>query len=263
MRRFSPLSKGEDKEDFINVLTVDDDPVQLELLKMFFKIYDPAINIESITTPEETLEKLKTNKYDCIVADHKMPGMTGIELAQRIKGNLEIPFILYTGHGSEEIASDAFKASIDDYVKKESDPEHYKELAKRIRIAVERYRSENKAGRSARRKEIALPDFPKVEIKDKDVVITWEDGREELWGRTDTDKMSAGANKGIELGLKSISYVESRLADSIDEIVEELLEVGIPPKYLDRIVNEGYDGIKKLLIKLYYNRQDIGLNDKK
>lgn len=236
----------------INVLTVDDEPAQLELLTMYLEEYDPGIHVEPVTSPAETLRRLKDNAYDCIIADHKMPGMTGVELAQRVKENQQIPIILYTGQGSEEVASDALHAGVDDYLRKEPDPEHYRVLASRIREAVKRYRT-----RSGKRpRSVALPEYPKVEMRGNQVVIVWEDGREESWGSEDADRIDAGVGEGIELGLKSISYVEKQLARSIDEIRGDLQDIGIPEKYLDDIVSEGYEGIKKLLIKLYYRNKN-------
>jgi putative methionine-R-sulfoxide reductase with GAF domain len=52
-----------------------------------------------------------------------------------------MPFILYTGQGSEEVAAKAFGVGIDDYLRKESEPAHYQVLARRIMYAVERTRT--------------------------------------------------------------------------------------------------------------------------
>ena len=48
-----------------------------------------------------------------------MPKMNGIELAQKIRETSDIPIILYTGQGSEEVAELAFSVGIDDYLRKE------------------------------------------------------------------------------------------------------------------------------------------------
>jgi PAS domain S-box-containing protein len=69
-----------------------------------------------------------------------MLDINGIELAKKIKEMTDIPIIIFTGHGSEEIASEAFAAGIDDYMRKEFGESQFHVLAKRIRTNVERYK---------------------------------------------------------------------------------------------------------------------------
>ena len=68
--------------------------------------------------------------------------MNGIELAQKVREKSDIPFILYTGQGSEDVAELAFSAGVDDYLRKETEPTHYQVLAKRIKHTVEKHRTE-------------------------------------------------------------------------------------------------------------------------
>jgi PleD family two-component response regulator len=135
----------------IIVLHVDDDSDLLLYAKRFIEEADPIIQIESITSPRVALQILKEKPFDCIVSDYVMPGMNGIELALQIKEVTTIPFILYTGQGSEEVASEAFAAGVDDYFRKEYDPCHYQVLARRIRTLVEKRWIENNLLESKRR----------------------------------------------------------------------------------------------------------------
>lgn len=127
------------QEDLIRVLHVDDDPDHLMMSKRLLEMYDSAIQVVSVSSPEEALQKAET--FDCLVLDYQMPRMNGIELARRIREKTDTPIIIYTGKGSEDVASSAFEAGIDDYLKKEFERSHYQVLAKRIRMAVERYRA--------------------------------------------------------------------------------------------------------------------------
>ena len=130
-------------DDAIRVLHVDDEETQLKFAKAFLEMADQSIHIESVASPEEALRLLKTEAYDCVVSDFQMPGMDGIEFARRIREFSDIPLIIYTGRGSEEVAEAAFTGGIDDYIRKEINPSHYQVLAKRIRAAVEKHRAEN------------------------------------------------------------------------------------------------------------------------
>jgi len=129
-----------DPLDEIRILHVDDDVNQSEFLQYFLPEMDEAFRIDFVSDPCQVMEKMGSEIYDCVVTDYQMPKMNGIELAEKIRESFDIPIIIYTGQGSEEIAEAAFSAGIDDYLRKEMDPSHYQVLAKRIRNVVEKKR---------------------------------------------------------------------------------------------------------------------------
>lgn len=140
--RFPALSqkKGIQKvsrKDSIRVLNIDDDPDQLIISKRCMEKIDPAIEVDSTTSPKEVFDRL--DSYDCIVSDCQMPKINGLELAKKVKEISDIPFILYTSLGSDYVAEKAFSIGVDDYVRKEFDREHYNELVKRVKIVVENH----------------------------------------------------------------------------------------------------------------------------
>lgn len=125
-----------------HVLIVDDEPSQMELAKLNLEDSDLSFTITTTLSASEALKLLRDNSFDCIVSDYKMPEMNGVQLCTEVRKTSEIPFIIYTARGSEEVASAAFAAGIDDYVRKEATSAHYKLLAKRIRHTVEKKRAE-------------------------------------------------------------------------------------------------------------------------
>jgi PAS domain S-box-containing protein len=131
-----------DPSDEIRILHVDDDVNQSEFLQYFLPEMDEAFSIDSVCDPCQVFEKMESERYDCVVTDYQMPKINGIELAEKIKESFDLPIIIYTGQGSEEVAEAAFSAGIDDYLRKEMDPSHYQVLAKRIRQVVEKNRTE-------------------------------------------------------------------------------------------------------------------------
>ena len=131
-----------DRRRPIRILHVDDEENQLEFTKLFLEEIDKDVVIDSVSDPDEAVRLASRNSYDCIVSDYKMLTMSGIELAQRVRERSRVPFILYTGQGSEEVAQSAFEAGVDDYLKKEPEPSHYQVLAKRVRQNVDKYRAE-------------------------------------------------------------------------------------------------------------------------
>jgi PAS domain S-box-containing protein len=78
-----------------------------------------------------------------------MPGMNGIEFLRVIRADYpNLPFILYTGKGSEEVASEAISAGVTDYLQKEGGTDQYAILANRIVNVAERYHLEQQAERT-------------------------------------------------------------------------------------------------------------------
>lgn len=82
--------------------------------------------------------------------------MDGLDVLEAIRADApELPFILFTGKGSEEIASEAISAGITEYLQKEGGTEQYKILANRIEQAVSRRRAEKQVTRGFRAIESA------------------------------------------------------------------------------------------------------------
>jgi CheY-like chemotaxis protein len=124
-------------------LHIDDEDVQLGFTKSFLEGMDGAIQVISAKNPQEVLNLLTSETFDCVVCDYQMPEMDGIELSQRIRDTSDVPIIIYTGRGSEEVAERAFEVGINDYIRKEINPSHYQVLIRRIRAAVEKHRGES------------------------------------------------------------------------------------------------------------------------
>ena len=91
----------------------------MELTKLNLELADPSFRISITLNPVEALELIKHLHFDCIVSDYQMSDMNGIQLGAEVKKINNTPFIIYTGRGSEEVASIAFYAGVDDYVQKE------------------------------------------------------------------------------------------------------------------------------------------------
>jgi len=137
---------------------VDDE--EDKLLMGFLKDSDPALRVDTVNSAREALSLLETSEYDCVVCDYQMPEVNGIQLARQVKKSQEMPFIIYTGQGSEEVAQAAFAAGVDDYVRKEVFPSHYTVLANSIRQAVEKRRAENELRDSLETSSLVLEHIP-------------------------------------------------------------------------------------------------------
>jgi len=137
--------------DRIRVLHVDDDPDLAEVTASFLEREDSRIAVETASNATEGLDRLDDpdTGVDCIVSDHDMPGPNGIEFLEAVRErDPDLPFILYTGKGSESVASEAISAGVTDYLQKGGGTEQYEILANRVVEAVEKRRIEREADRT-------------------------------------------------------------------------------------------------------------------
>jgi len=126
----------------IRVLHVDDERGIAELTADFLERESADIEVVTETSVRDGLDRLASESIDCIVSDYEMPGRNGLEFLERVRAEHgDVPFVLFTGKGSEEIASDAISAGVTDYLQKEPGTDQYTVLANRIENAVEHHRS--------------------------------------------------------------------------------------------------------------------------
>lgn len=127
----------------IHVLYVDTDLA--EPSGRMLERADERFEVLVETTPQDGMERLhsEARTIDCVVSDYDMPGMDGIELLESVREEYpDLPFVLFTGAGSEEVASEAFAAGATDYFRKHASDEQFEVLAHRIENVVERWRAQ-------------------------------------------------------------------------------------------------------------------------
>lgn len=133
----------------IRVLHVDDEPEFGDLVKTFLEQKQARLEVVTETRARDGIDRLKTDSIDCLVSDYDMPEMKGLEFLELVRGSYpEIPFILFTGKGSEEIASEAIGRGVTDYLQKGGGSDQYEVLANRIKNSVQSYRTEHELERS-------------------------------------------------------------------------------------------------------------------
>jgi PAS domain S-box-containing protein len=133
-------------DEQIRVLHVDDEPDFGDMVATFLEEADDRLSVLTATSAAEGLEHLSGTPIDCVVSDLDMPGQTGIEFLEAVRSDdPNLPFILYTGKGSEDVASNAISAGVTDYLQKEHGTDHYAVLANSVTNAVASARAERRA----------------------------------------------------------------------------------------------------------------------
>jgi two-component system phosphate regulon response regulator PhoB len=125
-RASDPFAQG----PHARVLLVDDDPGIRDVVSAMLDAV--GLTVESATSAEEALERVRADSYDLVVLDWNLPGMTGIELCRLIRRDPKLstlPVLFLTAHASSRDVVDAFASGADDYVVK---PFRAPELGARI-----------------------------------------------------------------------------------------------------------------------------------
>jgi PAS domain S-box-containing protein len=135
-----------DPADPIHVLHVDDDARFSALVSDFLERENEQLIVHTATDPSDGREIVDESDVACIVSGYDLSRTNGVEFLETVReDDPDLPFILYTGKGSEEVAADAISAGVTDYLQKESGTDQYTILANRIVNAVDRYRIEHEA----------------------------------------------------------------------------------------------------------------------
>ncbi|AZQ14785.1 PAS domain S-box protein [Halorubrum sp. PV6] len=130
------------RESGVRILHVDDEPDFLDLVAIYLERIDDAFEVRSETDVDAALDAVESDAIDCIVSDYDMPKTDGLAFLERVRDlDSTVPFILFTGKGSEEIASEAISAGVTDYIQKRAAADQYTVLANRVRNAVDQARS--------------------------------------------------------------------------------------------------------------------------
>jgi PAS domain S-box-containing protein len=127
----------------ISVLYVDDEPDLLELCRIFLE-QTGEFRVDTAESAKDALVQLLKKPYDAIIADYLMPEMDGISLLQSVRErDQEIPFILFTGRGREDVVIEALNNGADFYIRKDGDSQaRFGELMQKLRLAVNKRQAE-------------------------------------------------------------------------------------------------------------------------
>jgi PAS domain S-box-containing protein len=205
------------KPDVIRVLHVDDDASLLEISKKVLIDTGNNFEIHHALSVDEGLKKLEMGNYDVVVSDFEMPLKNGLQFLKELKEQkFEVPFILFTGKGREEIAIQALNLGANGYFNKQGSPVTvYGELAHGIRLTVENSRAKQALRESEKKyRELAdsLPDI--VFEADINGLLTYVNER--------AFKISGYSKEDFEKGLNILWFIDSKEKEKAIRNIQKL-----------------------------------------
>jgi len=166
-----------------SVLYVDDEEDLLGIARLYLED-DHDLHVDTISSAVLALEKLTATRYDVIVSDYMMPAMNGIDFLMEIRRRYgDLPYILFTGRGREEIVIEAINNGADFYLQKGGDPEaQFAELAHKIKKSAELKRDKDAIKESEQRLADIINFLPDATfaIDTSGTVIAWNKAIEEM-----------------------------------------------------------------------------------
>ena len=201
----------------IRVLHVDDEPGFADVVAEFLEREDERLQLRTATSASAGLEHHEREKFDCIVSDYEMPEVDGIEFLSTVREEYpDLPFILYTGKGSEEVASEAISNGVTDYLQKESGTGQYTVLANRIRNAVDQYRAANALEENQKRLSLLVEQSP--------IGVLEYDEDFEIVGLNEVGESILGYAEEELVGETWEALVTEDSYDNVDRVTDELAE---------------------------------------
>jgi PAS domain S-box-containing protein len=180
----------------IRVLYVDDEPGLLEIAKLFLE-ETGEFTVTTSTSAQAALASPSLLLQDAILSDYLMPGMDGIAFLKAVRQrSADLPFILFTGKGREEVVIDAINNGVDFYIQKGGDPgAQFAELAHKIKKAVERRSVKDALVNSEQRLNDIINFLPDATfaIDNDGKVIAWNRAIEEMTGVAAGDMLGRGS----------------------------------------------------------------------
>ncbi len=143
----------------MKILIADDHSIVREGLKQYVKTLDDVKIIDEAVNGAEAWSKIKVNEYDLVILDVAMPGMSGLDVLQKIKSwNLNTRVLILSVYPQEQFAIRAIKMGAMGYISKDS---AYEELI----LAIEKITGGERYISSAFAEKLALNGFDSASLK--------------------------------------------------------------------------------------------------
>ncbi len=155
------------------ILIVDDEPLIVKGIR--FSLEQDGMEVETAYDGETALKMARTRRYDLILLDVMLPGLSGLEVCQQIRSFSRVPIMMLTAKGDDMDKIMGLEYGADDYVTK---PFNILEIKARIKAILRRTRRPKSAQRREQSSIISSqglkidPDRHRVFLNEREVNLT-------------------------------------------------------------------------------------------
>jgi two-component sensor histidine kinase/DNA-binding response OmpR family regulator len=130
-------------DDKLHILLVDDNPDDLESITRQLEREFPGVKVEQASAPEQFDRALEAGQFKLVITDFRLQWIDGLAVLRAVKRRFPYhPVIMFTATGTQEVALEAMKSGLDDYIIKS--PEHYEQLISSVRDGLQRGETERR-----------------------------------------------------------------------------------------------------------------------
>ncbi|WP_392535004.1 ATP-binding protein [Nostoc sp. C117] len=128
----------------MHILIIDDNPNDRFMIIREMRREFPDVEIEEVGEPEKFEQALAAGRFELTITDYQLRWNNGLEILHLLKNRYpDRPVIMFTNTGSQEIAVEAMKSGLDDYILKS--PKHLVRLSATVRSVLERNETRRRA----------------------------------------------------------------------------------------------------------------------
>jgi two-component system response regulator RegX3 len=128
------------------ILVVDDEPAIVDAV--VYALRASGFDVDAFADGESALDAARSDGYDVLVLDVRLPGLSGIEICRRLRSESDVPILILTAMDAEVDRVLGLEAGADDYVTK---PFSVAELVSRVRAILRRRELDRAVGAGIRR----------------------------------------------------------------------------------------------------------------
>lgn len=209
----------------LRILIVDDHAIVREGLKRVLEGSSERWSVVEAGSGYQALEQLRQQPFDLAIFDLSMPGMSGLELLRRVRGeHRSLPVLMLSMHAEEQYATRAFKAGANGYVTKDSAAHELADAVRKV-AAGGAYVSSALAEHIVLHMNGALAAPRHMQLSDRELEVL----RRLVAGQRPTDIAAS-----LHLSVKTISTHKSRIQEklqlpSLAALVRYGIEQGLAP----------------------------------
>ena len=204
------------------ILIIDDQAPIRRVLREILE--NEKYQVDDAGNGPDALQMVKSQEYDAILCDIKMPDMDGIEVLEQVKETSNVPVIMISGNSTQNEVADTMKKGAFDFISK---PPDLNRLLVAVRNALDKQRlsTENKALKKAvtKQNEMVGTSAPMMEVRDMIEKVAPTGARVLITGENGTGKELV-ARQLHELSQRSFGpFIEVNCAAIPAELIESQL----------------------------------------